>query len=71
VHADKRLFGRGNAGVANNLRSMACFVAGRYRDRSEFARKAIMKAPTSPLPIGPSSSIVRAVVSAGSGGVTQ
>lgn len=52
VHADKAtslsprdLFARGNAGVANNLRSMACFVTGRYRDGSEFARKAIIESP--------------------------
>lgn len=52
VHADKAaslsardLFARGNAGVSNNLRSMACFVTGRYRDGSDFARKAIMESP--------------------------
>lgn len=52
VHADKAaslsardLFARGNAGVSNNLRSMACFVTGRYRDGSDFARKAIIESP--------------------------
>jgi TolB-like protein/Tfp pilus assembly protein PilF len=52
VHADKAaslsardLFARGNAGVSNNLRSMACFVTGRYREGSDFARKAIIESP--------------------------
>ena len=52
VHGDKAaslsprdLFSRGNAGVSNNLRSMACFVTGRYRDGSDFARKAIIESP--------------------------
>jgi hypothetical protein len=55
VHADKAaslsprdLFARGNAGVSNNLRSMACFVAGRYGEGSNFARKAIIESPNLP-----------------------
>ena len=39
------LLARGNAGVSNNVRSMACFVTGRYRDGSDFARKAIIESP--------------------------
>jgi TolB-like protein/Tfp pilus assembly protein PilF len=52
VHADKAaslsprdLFARGHAGVSNNLRAMACFVTRRYRDGSDFARKAIIESP--------------------------
>jgi adenylate cyclase len=40
------LLARGNAGVSNNVRSTACFVAGRYRDGIEFARKAIIESPS-------------------------
>jgi TolB-like protein/Tfp pilus assembly protein PilF len=39
------LLARGNAGVSNNVRAIACFVAGRYRDGIAFARKAIIESP--------------------------
>jgi tetratricopeptide (TPR) repeat protein len=52
AHADKAarlsprdLLARGNAGVSNNVRAAACFVAGRYRDGIGFARKAIIESP--------------------------
>ncbi|MBV9953966.1 MAG: winged helix-turn-helix domain-containing protein [Pseudolabrys sp.] len=52
AHADKAaslsardLFARGNAGVANNLRSMSCFIRERYREGSEYARRAIIESP--------------------------
>ncbi|BAT59391.1 transcriptional regulator HilA [Variibacter gotjawalensis] len=52
AHADKAaglsahdLFARGNAGVANNLRSMSCFIRGRYREGSDYARLAITESP--------------------------
>jgi TolB-like protein len=40
------LLTRGNAGVNNMARSWACFIAGRYRDGIEFARKAITESPS-------------------------
>jgi adenylate cyclase len=40
------LLARGNAGVSNNVRATACFVAGRYRDGIDFARKAIAESPS-------------------------
>lgn len=39
------LLARGNAGVSNNVRAIACFIAGRYRDGIGFARKAIIESP--------------------------
>ncbi len=39
------LLARGNAGVSNNVRAIACFIAGRYRDGIGFARKAISESP--------------------------
>ena len=52
VHGDKAerlsprdLMARGNAGVSNNVRAMACFVEGRYGEGIAFARKAIMESP--------------------------
>jgi tetratricopeptide (TPR) repeat protein len=39
------LLARGNAGVSNNVRAMACFIAGRYREGIGFARKAIIESP--------------------------
>ncbi len=39
------LMARGNAGVSNNVRAIACFVEGRYRDGMGFARKAIFESP--------------------------
>ena len=39
------LLARGNAGVSNNVRALACFVAGRYREGIQFARKAIIESP--------------------------
>lgn len=39
------LLARGNAGCANNLRSMSCFIRGRYREGSEYARRAIIESP--------------------------
>lgn len=40
------LLARGNAGVSNNVRATACFIAGRYRDGIDFARKAIAESPS-------------------------
>lgn len=52
AHGDKAarlsprdLLARGNAGVSNNVRAAACFIAGRYRDGIDFARKAILESP--------------------------
>lgn len=52
AHAEKAarlsprdLLAHGNAGVSNNVRAAACFVAGRYRDGIDFARKAIIESP--------------------------
>ena len=52
AHGDKAarlsprdLLARGNAGVSNNVRAAACFVAGRYRDGIQFARQAILESP--------------------------
>jgi TolB-like protein/Tfp pilus assembly protein PilF len=52
AHGDKAarfsprdLLARGNAGVSNNVRAAACFIAGRYRDGIGFARKAILESP--------------------------
>jgi adenylate cyclase len=52
AHGDKAarlsprdLLARGNAGVSNNVRAAACFVAGRYREGIEFARLAILESP--------------------------
>ena len=39
------LLARGNAGVSNNVRAIACFIEGRYRDGIGFARKAIIESP--------------------------
>jgi adenylate cyclase len=39
------LMARGNAGVSNNVRAIACFIEGRYRDGIGFARKAIIESP--------------------------
>ena len=39
------LLARGNAGVSNNVRAIACFVARRYRAGIDFARKAIVEEP--------------------------
>jgi TolB-like protein/Flp pilus assembly protein TadD len=39
------LFARGNAGVSNNVRAIACFIAGRYREGITFARRAIIESP--------------------------
>jgi len=39
------LLARGNAGVSNNVRALACFIAGRYREGIDFARKAIIESP--------------------------
>jgi len=39
------LLARGNAGVSNNVRAIACFIAGRYREGVSFARKAIIESP--------------------------
>jgi tetratricopeptide (TPR) repeat protein len=39
------LLARGNAGVYNNSRTTAHFVAGRYRESMEFARRAIVESP--------------------------
>jgi TolB-like protein/Flp pilus assembly protein TadD len=52
AHGDKAarlsprdLLARGNAGVSNNVRAAACFVAGRYHEGIEFARRAILESP--------------------------
>ena len=52
AHGDKAerlsprdLLARGNVGVSNNVRALACFVAGRYREGIDFARKAIIESP--------------------------
>ena len=52
VHGDQAerlsprdLLARGNAGVSNNVRAIACFIAGRYRDGIDFARKAVIESP--------------------------
>jgi TolB-like protein len=52
VHGDqvarlspRDLMARGNAGVSNNVRAIACFIAGRYRDGIGFARQAIIESP--------------------------
>ena len=52
AHADQAerlsprdLLARGNAGVSNNVRAIACFIAGRYRDGTDYARKAIIESP--------------------------
>jgi TolB-like protein len=42
------LLARGNAGTHNNVRATACFALGRYREGSEFARKAIIDNPSMP-----------------------
>jgi tetratricopeptide (TPR) repeat protein len=39
------LMARGNAGVSNNVRAIACFIEGRYRDGMRFARRAIFESP--------------------------
>jgi DNA-binding winged helix-turn-helix (wHTH) protein/tetratricopeptide (TPR) repeat protein len=39
------LLARGNAGVYNNSRTTAYFVAGRYRESMVFARRAIIESP--------------------------
>ena len=39
------LLARGNAGVSNNVRAIACFITGRYREGIGFARKAIIESP--------------------------
>jgi tetratricopeptide (TPR) repeat protein len=39
------LLARGNTGVSNNVRAVACFHAGRYRDGADYARKAIIESP--------------------------
>ena len=39
------LLSRGNAGVFNNVRATACFVAGRYRDGISFSQKALAENP--------------------------
>ena len=39
------LLARGNAGVSNNVRAAACFIAGRYGEGIDFARKAITESP--------------------------
>jgi TolB-like protein len=39
------LMARGNAGVSNNVRAIACFIEGRYREGIGFARKAIIESP--------------------------
>jgi TolB-like protein/Tfp pilus assembly protein PilF len=39
------LLARGNAGVSNNVRALACFVGGRYREGIRFARNAIIESP--------------------------
>jgi len=36
---------RGNAGVSNNVRAIACFIVGRYHDGMTFARRAIFESP--------------------------
>jgi TolB-like protein len=39
------LLARGNAGVNNNVRAIACFIEGRYQEGIGFARKAIIESP--------------------------
>jgi TolB-like protein/tetratricopeptide (TPR) repeat protein len=39
------LLARGNVGVSNNVRGLACFIAGHYREGMQFARKAIIESP--------------------------
>lgn len=39
------LMARGNAGVSNNVRAIACFIEGRYHDGMAFARRAIFESP--------------------------
>jgi TolB-like protein/Flp pilus assembly protein TadD len=52
AHGDKAarlsprdLLARGNAGVSDNVRAAACFVAGRYREGIAFAHRAILESP--------------------------
>jgi len=52
AHADQAerlsprdLLARGNTGASNNVRAFACFLAGRYRDGTDYARKAIIESP--------------------------
>ncbi len=52
VHGDQAerlsprdLLARGNAGVSNNVRAIACFIEGRYAEGIGFARKAIIESP--------------------------
>jgi TolB-like protein len=52
VHGDqvqrlspRDLMARGNAGISNNVRAIACFIEGRYRDGVGFARQAIIESP--------------------------
>lgn len=51
-HADRAdefksydLLARGNVGALDNVRATACFIAGRYREGVEFARKVIDVSP--------------------------
>jgi len=39
------LLARGKVGVCNNVRAIACFIAGRYREGTDYARKAIIESP--------------------------
>ena len=39
------LLARGNAGVSNNVRAIACFIEGRHEEGIGFARKAIIESP--------------------------
>jgi DNA-binding winged helix-turn-helix (wHTH) protein len=52
AHADmaerlrsRDLLARGNVGAHDNVRATACFVAGRYREGIDFARRAIAQSP--------------------------
>ena len=52
IHGDRAerlsprdLLARGNAGVSNNVRAIACFIEGQYQDGIGFARKAIIESP--------------------------
>jgi TolB-like protein/tetratricopeptide (TPR) repeat protein len=47
------LLTRGNAGVTNNVRCFACFVAGRYLEGIEFGRQAVSDSPNSPAGVRP------------------
>jgi hypothetical protein len=42
------LLARGNTGAHNNVRAIACFAMGRYREGIEFARKTIIDSPAMP-----------------------